>query len=160
MLEPLFEIVNDKNPFCRKQIYNMNKIKLVQIFLRMSDEKNSTCCFDLLLFTFCLRSCRYPGFFSNSMVPPNQRRLRMLANQTSNSNGTPFSCRHPHIMPTPEPTPVPVRFDRTGYRQFAVTHDYFPGLLDYINDRSYDTFIQRHSVLQGINLHSLVVLGV
>ena len=43
-------------------------------------------------------------------------------------------------MPTPEPTQVPVRFDRAGYRQFAMTHDYFPGLMDYFNDRSYDSF--------------------
>ena len=46
----------------------------------------------------------------------------------------------PTIMPTPIPTQVPVRFNLTEYRQFAVTQDYFPGLLDYMNDRSYDTF--------------------
>ena len=41
---------------------------------------------------------------------------------------------------TPEPTQAPVRFDRVGYRQFAVTQDYFPGLVDFFNDRSHDNF--------------------
>jgi len=44
------------------------------------------------------------------------------------------------MMATPEPTPVPVRFDLAGYRQFAIIKDYFPGLTDYLDDRSYFNF--------------------
>ncbi len=44
------------------------------------------------------------------------------------------------MMPTPEPTSAPVRFDLAGYSQFAIIKDKFPGLTDYIHDRSYDYF--------------------
>ncbi|MCJ7694544.1 MAG: WD40 repeat domain-containing protein, partial [Anaerolineaceae bacterium] len=52
-----------------------------------------------------------------------------------------FSQATATIMPTPEPTEVPIRFDLAGYRQFAVTLDYFPGLDDYFDERSHDNFI-------------------
>lgn len=44
------------------------------------------------------------------------------------------------LLPTPEPTQPPVRFDRDGFRQFAVMHDSYDGLLNFIGDRSITEF--------------------
>jgi DNA-binding beta-propeller fold protein YncE len=43
----------------------------------------------------------------------------------------------PTATPTLTPTPLPARFDRAGYRQFAITRSYFPGFEDFRGDRSY-----------------------
>jgi len=43
----------------------------------------------------------------------------------------------PTATPTLTPTPLPVRFDRAGYRQFAITRSYFPGFDDFRGERSY-----------------------
>lgn len=59
--------------------------------------------------------------------------LRPTATPTS----VPTATLRPTDTPTPVPTPMPVRFDRTGYRQFALTHNYFPGFLAYLAERTY-----------------------
>lgn len=43
----------------------------------------------------------------------------------------------PTATPTLTPTPLPVRFDRAGYSQFAITRSYFQGFDDFRGDRSY-----------------------
>jgi DNA-binding beta-propeller fold protein YncE len=43
----------------------------------------------------------------------------------------------PTSTPTLAPTLVPARFDRTGYRLFAITRSYFPGFEDFRGERSY-----------------------
>lgn len=43
----------------------------------------------------------------------------------------------PTATPTIAPTPLPVLFDRTGYRQFAITRSYFPGFDAFRGERSY-----------------------
>jgi len=42
--------------------------------------------------------------------------------------------------PTPEPTQMPIRFDLTGFRQFAVMNDYFAGLSDFVGEKTYTEF--------------------
>jgi WD40 repeat protein len=41
---------------------------------------------------------------------------------------------------TAAPTQIPVRFDQTGFRKFAVMRDYFDGLADFMKDRTYTEF--------------------
>ena len=43
----------------------------------------------------------------------------------------------PTTAPTLAPTALPARFDRAGYRQFAITRSYYPGFDDFRGDRSY-----------------------
>jgi hypothetical protein len=43
----------------------------------------------------------------------------------------------PTLEPTSAATPLPVRFDLAGYRQFAITRSSFPGFEDYYGDRTF-----------------------
>lgn len=97
----------------------------------------------VLIFIFLLSACT-PG--SSPALSPTQAEVTPQpvqfedADKQTQTESALHSQPTATIMPTPHPTQVPVRFDRAGYRQFAVTHDYFPGLADYFGERSHDSF--------------------
>jgi len=55
---------------------------------------------------------------------------------------TPMVPEQTTESPTVQPQPISTVFDQAGYRQFAITRTFFPGWINYVNDRNY-TIVHR-----------------
>src|SRR5512133_2347891 len=73
----------------------------------------------------------------NTTLPTKEEEVSASATLAVKTQVPATSTLQPTSTPTLTPTPLPARFDRAGYRQFAITRSYFQGFDDFRGDRSY-----------------------
>ncbi len=92
--------------------------------------------FPFIIVAFLLSACGSSTSTPTATTksPQNTISVETIASSTEAPKATQTST------PTAETIPAPLVFDLTGFQKFAITHSYFQGFLDFLDERQYTQF--------------------